>query len=54
MLPGAARIKDHSIDVCIERPAAIASNLMHGSLRALLRPSDARAHDAPIGSGDAR
>ena len=34
VLLGAARIKCHSIDVCIEKPAAIASKIVYGSLRA--------------------
>ena len=33
MLLGAARVKYHLIDVCVERPAAIASKIMCGSLR---------------------
>ena len=34
VLLGATRVKSHSIDVRVERPAAIASNILCGSLRA--------------------
>ena len=52
VLLGAARVKYHSIDVCVERPAAIASKIMCGSLRAFrCVPATPALTTHPLGPG---
>ena len=52
MLLGAARVKSHSIDVCVERPAAIASKIMCGSQRAFrCVPATPRLTTHPLAPG---